>query len=247
MSIVDAIVSPLVKTANFIRNGFHGQPATVQRRAKDSHVLTELEAQWMDPHKRKILETIEDFLDICKDNSYETSSPLVIETLHKICLLCYSANDFELIHKAQDIFPILIGILQNVNTPYALRLQIVSAVSILCHGNQVNCRTWCSKGGIKALLDYLRDIPVDKVNDGLHKEILQLNVCTVYTLRTLMCSSREAIKAIVGSSDFSKVADLHIMMYEMKDVWARTAQQQNYALDCCVVLGIGGKRPAPAS
>lgn len=148
MSIVDVFVSPLVKTANFIRNGFHAQPVTVQHRTKDGHVLTELEAQWMDPHKRKILETIEDFLDICKDNSYETSSPLVIETLHKICLLCYSANDFELIHKAQDIFPILISILQNVNTPYALRLQIVSAVSILCHGNQVNCRTWCSKGTV---------------------------------------------------------------------------------------------------
>ena len=97
------------------------------------------------------------------------------------------------------------------------------------------------------MLDYLRDIPVDKVNDGLHQEPLQLNVWTVYTLRTLMCSSREAIKVVVGSTDFSKYADLLIMMYEMKDVWSRTAQQQNYALDCCVLLGIGGKRPPPAS
>ena len=147
MSIVDAIISPIFKTATRIRNSFSPQPApSVHRRSKDGHVLTELETQWMDPHKRKILETVEDFQDICKDSCYETNSPLVIETLHKICFLCYSANDFELIHKAQDIFPILVTILQNVNTPYALRLQIVSAVSILCRGNQVNCRAWCSQG-----------------------------------------------------------------------------------------------------
>lgn len=203
--------------------------------------MTDLEKQWMDPHKRKILEVINDVNAKCHWHSVRDTVE-IIACVRRLCLVIYSANDLELIQKCRDTFPSLIRMLRDSRTPFLLRLEIISAISLLCQGNQVNCRAWCAEGGIKPLTDQLREIPKESVLEPIHYQALQLNLWVVYTLRTLMCGSTEAIKSIVAISDFAQLADILVQTYDFKDVWQNSTMRQNYALDCCIILGIGGKK-----
>ncbi|XP_055336203.1 uncharacterized protein LOC129586799 [Paramacrobiotus metropolitanus] len=203
--------------------------------------MTDLEKQWMDPHKRKILEAINDVNSKFHERSlFDVSTQ--ISALRRLCFVTYYANDFELIQKCQETFPSLIRYLTDSKTTFQLRLELISAVSILCHGNQVNCRVWAAEGGMKVLIGQLRQIPRGLLTDAMHRQTLQLNVWIVYTFRTVLCGSAEAIKCIIGCADFPQFADMLIEMCSMADVWSKTTERQNYALDCCVLLGIGGKK-----
>ncbi|OWA53573.1 hypothetical protein BV898_17996 [Hypsibius exemplaris] len=210
---------------------------------------TALEEQWMDPHKRKVLAAVEDTIKKCTSDH---NTPEILRSIRVLCAVVYCANDFELIQKSKDTFNALVHLLQNPEASYPLRLEIVSAVSVLCQGNQsnllfnqVNCRSWCAVGGVTALLAQLREIPSDGVDEPKHRAALQMNVWVVYTLRTLMCGSPGAIQAVLLNRQFKRTAEMLVKMFELKDVWQRTAEQRNYALDCCVLLGIGGVRKGP--
>lgn len=227
--------------------GNSGSKKDASLRKMDS--ATALEEQWMDPHKRKVLAAVEDTVQKCRDGVViAAKTPDVLKSIRLLCSVIYSANDFELIQKCQETFPSLVATLLNPSTSATLRLEIVSAVSVLCQGNQVNCRSWCAAGGVKALLAQLGPAPSpEQTDDPLLHPTLQLNVWLIYTMRTLMCGSPAAIKAVLASAEWARTAEVLVKMCELRDVWQRTAEQHNYALDCCILLGIAGGLRKPQS
>ena len=117
----------------------HGEskPAAPTRKLDAATVLEE---QWMDPHKRKVLAAVEDTVAKCADGAAVTAvqDRVILKSIRLLCSVIYCANDFELIQKCQETFPGLVAILLAPGASASLRLEIVSAVSVLCQGNQVN-------------------------------------------------------------------------------------------------------------